>query len=57
MPSTSGRDAAGGDLDDGAGEAGVGDDEVAAAAEHEHRLAGGVGGGHGLDQLRLGGRA
>ena len=41
-------DAAGGDLDDGAREALVGDDQVAAAAEHEHRLAGGVG----VDQRR-----
>ena len=32
----------GGDLDDGAGEAGVGDHQVAAAAEHQDRLAGGV---------------
>ena len=54
------------DADDGAVEAGVGDDQVAAAAEHEHRLAGVVGSGDrgvqlgavvGLDPLRPGHRA
>ncbi len=49
-----GLDAAGGDLDDRAREALVGDHHVAAAAEHEHRLAGGVGRAHRVDQLGLG---
>ena len=51
-----GRDAAGRDLDDRAVEAVVGDHEVAAAAEHQHRLAGVVRGVDGLDQLGLGRR-
>ena len=49
-------DAARRDLHDGAVEAVVGDDEVAAAAEHQHRLAGVVGGRHRVDELGLGGR-
>ena len=48
--------AGGRDLDDGALEAAVGDDQVAAAAEHEHRLAGGVGVDQRVGQLGLGGR-
>ena len=51
-----GRDAAGRDLDDGAGEPLVGDHQVAAAAEHQHRLPRGVGGGDRVDQLLLGRR-
>ena len=39
------------DLDHGAGEALVGDHEVAAAAQHEHGLAGLVGPAHGVDEL------
>ena len=40
-----------------AGEAVVGDDQVGAAAQHQDRLTGGVGGGHRLDHLVLGGGA
>ena len=43
------------DLDDDPGEALVGDHHVGAAAQHQHRFAGGVGGGHRVDQLGLGG--
>jgi hypothetical protein len=47
-------DAARGDLDHGAVEPLVGDHQVAAAAEDQHRLAGRVGGPHRLDELLLG---
>ena len=52
-----GVDAAGGDLDDRAVEALVGDDEVGAPAEHEHGLTGLVGTLHRREQLLLGGGA
>ena len=55
--STSGRTPRVATSTTGAVEPLVGDHEVAAAAEHQHRLAGAVGGGDGRDQLGLGRRA
>ena len=45
-------EAAGVHVDDRAGEALVGDDQVGAAADEQHRLAGRVGGPHRVDQAR-----
>jgi hypothetical protein len=47
------RDPAREDLHDGAGEARVGDDDVAASGEHEQWLAGGVGRAHRSDDVLL----
>ncbi len=49
-------DAGGEHADHGPREAGVGHDEVAAARHEEHRLAGRVGGAHGLDELLVAAR-
>ena len=46
-----GLDAAGGDLDHSAGEAGIGDQQVAATAQQEDGRARIVSGQHGIDQL------
>src|SRR5262249_18565369 len=51
------RDTRRGDLDDGAGEPLVGDDDVAAAGEHQDRLALLVGTSYGIDEVGLRGRA